>query len=307
MSGFTHILLNISLPIIILIGLGFGLQKIFNLDVRTLVKLNIYLTVPAMVFVKLYTSDLSSAMVLQILPFYIILIVALFLISQLLSVFLSYDRRERKAMGNIFILNNTGNYGIPLIDLTFSGDPIAVSSNIIIIIMQNIISSTFCVYQASAGKSSTKQALLNVIKIPSIYAIALAVLFKSFNVTVPSTIAIPLDYITNMFVAFALVTLGAKLAEVKAFRNIKKVVLITAVKMLLAPVLAFGIVKLLGIEGVLAQALIIGISTPVAVNAAIIAKEFDNKPDFTAQIVFATTIFCTFTLPFVIFFVPKLL
>lgn len=162
-------------------------------------------------------------------------------------------------------------------------------------------------YQASSGKATTKKALLNIVKMPILYAIVLAVILKLFSVPVPKTLSIPLDYIYNAFVAVALITLGIKLAEIKSLKGIRHVIIGTIIKMLLAPLIGFGIVQMLGISGLLAQALIIGISTPTAVTAAIIAKEFDNEADFTAQFVLATTVFCTFTLPFVIYFVPKLL
>jgi predicted permease len=62
---------------------------------------------------------------------------------------------------------------------------------------------------------------------------------------------------------------------------------------------------MLGIKGVLGAALIIGISTPSAVNSAVIAQEFNNEPEFAAQVVFMTTVFCTVTLPPIIAFVTS--
>ncbi|MBT3318954.1 MAG: AEC family transporter [Clostridia bacterium] len=307
MAEFVHILLNISLPIILLIAVGFGFQKIFKTDVRTFVKLQVYLVIPVMVFIKLYSSQFSADLLYTVVPYMLILMVVLFGISQLLSVIFRFDRPRRKAMGNAFMLINTGNYGIPLIELTFPGNPIAFASQIIMIVVQNIITGTFCVYQASSGKSTSKQALLNIVKMPILYAIVLGILLRTFSVPIPKTFLIPMNYIYQAFVAIALITLGIKLAEVKSLKGIKHVIISTVIKMLLAPVIGFGIVQMLGVTGILAQALIIGISTPTAVTAAIIAKEFDNEADFTAQFVLATTVFCTFTLPFVIYFVPKLL
>jgi len=79
----------------------------------------------------------------------------------------------------------------------------------------------------------------------------------------------------------------------------------SAVKIISAPLLAFGIVLALGLHGLLAQALIIGISTPTALTAAMLAFEFDNEPAYTSQVVVVTTVLCTFTLPAVIWFVQQ--
>ena len=89
----------------------------------------------------------------------------------------------------------------------------------------------------------------------------------------------------------------------RRIKRIKDVLIASVIKVAVAPAMGFALVLLFGIKGLLAQAMIIGISTPTAVNSAIIAREFDNEPDFAAQVVLSTTIFCTFTLPLVIYFV----
>ena len=65
--------------------------------------------------------------------------------------------------------------------------------------------------------------------------------------------------------------------------------------------IGFGLVLLLGIHGVLAQALVVGIATPTAVNSTLLADEFGNEREFAAQVVITTTVFCTVTLPLVIY------
>jgi predicted permease len=86
------------------------------------------------------------------------------------------------------------------------------------------------------------------------------------------------------------------------------VLITSAVRLLLAPVLGFGLVLLFGLKGILAQALVVGVATPTAVNSTLLADEFGNEREFAAQMVIMTTVFCTFTLPLVIYlaktFVP---
>lgn len=305
MTELLHILLEISLPIILLIALGFGFKKIFKTDTKVLPKLNVYLIFPIVIFVKVYQAGITWDLILIVLPYIFILQVLMFLISLALGGFFHFDRNKRKALGNTFVLFNTGNFGIPLIELAFYGNAMAMASQLFIVIIQNITINTFGVFQASSGKSSKLKALKNVIKMPSLYAIALAVLFKMLDVGIPSTIMIPLNYITGAFIAMALITLGVQLSGVNVKHGLKQVLVGSAVKMLIAPVLGFALVLLLGIEGMLAQVLIIGISTPTAASCAIIAKEFDNEPGFSAQFVLATTVFCTLTLPIIIYFVRQ--
>ncbi|MDY0394105.1 hypothetical protein RWE15_05950 [Virgibacillus halophilus] len=53
------ILKNIILPIFVIMGIGFVLEKKFALNVQTLAKMNIYFFVPGFIFVKLYSTQIS--------------------------------------------------------------------------------------------------------------------------------------------------------------------------------------------------------------------------------------------------------
>ncbi len=303
MTQMLFIMEEISLPIIILIAAGFVFQKIFNVDIRTFSKLSIYLLVPVLVFTKLYGIDMSGEFFAQVVPFMLLLEVLMYLVAIIFSAIFRFNRSIRKAFINSLVLINTGNYGIPLIDLVFRGNPLADSSQIFIVAIQNVTTSTFGVFQASSGSSSRKRALINMVKMPTLYAILLVVLFKALNITLPVTIMIPLNYMSDGFIMFALIALGAQLASVKLGYKIWQVLGVSVLKVVVAPLAAFGLTALLNIQGVLGAALIIGVSTPTAVNTAILAYEFDNEPEFAAQVVFMTSVLCTFTLPLVIWFV----
>lgn len=302
MANMLNIFENISLPIILLIAGGFGLQKIFKLDLRTFTKINMYYLVPVVVFVMLYGTDISGEFFAQVVPYLIIFHVCMYLFALLLSAIMRFKKSMRSAVTNSLVLINTGNYGIPLIKLAFNNNPIANASQIFIIVMQNLISNTFGVFWASSGNSSRKRALLNIVKMPTLYAILLVVVLKLLNVTVPQPVMISLDYLYKAFIAIALTNLGVQLADTRLGNKLGKVMALSAIKVIIAPLTGFALVLLLGIKGVLGAALVIGISTPTAVNSAIIAQEFNNEPEFAAQVVFMTTIFCTITLPLVIAF-----
>ncbi|MFZ5974969.1 MAG: AEC family transporter [Bacillota bacterium] len=301
MKEFLYILLNIQLPIMILIAIGFVFQKTMKIDSRTFSKLVIYVLVPVLILIKIYNMDLTWDFFLIVVPFILLMEIGMFLLSMLFSIIFKYERSKKKAFSNALILFNTGNYGIPLIDLVFKSNPVAMASQMLIIVIQNITANTFSVFQASSGNASRREALKNTMKMPALYVIALVALIKLLQIRIPEPVMIPLNYIADAFIGLALISLGIQLAEVKAGFRFKDVILASMIKVISAPLLAYALVLLLGVKGLLAQALVIGISTPTAVNTAIIAKEFDNEPDYTTGIVFLTTIFCMFTLPVVIY------
>jgi predicted permease len=82
---------------------------------------------------------------------------------------------------------------------------------------------------------------------------------------------------------------------------------LSCIRLLLSPLAGYLLVLALGLKGILAQSLIIGVSTPSAVNTAIIAKEFESEPEFAAKGVLATTVLSTVTIPVVIYLTGRFL
>lgn len=311
MAEMLFIIENIALPIILMIAAGFVFQKIFKTDIRTFTKVNMYVLVPVVVFVKLLDADVSGQFFAEVIPYVLLLQTGMYLLALLISAILRFTRSMRGALTNSLVLINTGNYGLPLIDLVFKDSPIpmaldiANASQILIIAIQNITSSTFSIFQACAGAEGRKRALTSMFKMPVIYVILAVIVIRLCNLTIPQPIMIPLGYLSNAFVAMALIALGVQLANIRLGYRLGTVLLVSIIKIILTPLAGFALVTLFGIKGVLGAALIIGLSTPTAVTSAVIAQEFNNEPEFAAQVVFVTTVLCTFTLPFVIMFVKS--
>ena len=55
-----HIFMNSMIPIFILIGVGFILDRKFKLDLYTLSKLNFYILLPTFVFRAMYEAKFTS-------------------------------------------------------------------------------------------------------------------------------------------------------------------------------------------------------------------------------------------------------
>jgi predicted permease len=307
MSQFLNILLEIQLPILVLIVIGFVFQKALKVDVKTFAKVMIYLLIPVVIFVKIYDMDFTWGFFLAVAPFMVVIEFCMYFTGRGLSRLFKYPKSKNNALNNSMVLFNTGNYGIPLIELVFKSNPIATASQLFIVVVQNITSNTFCVFQASAGSSSKKEAWKNVLKMPALYVLLLVAIVKSTHFTIPQPLLIPLDYLANAFIGMALLMLGMQLATVTTRILQKDVIVISLIKLLLPPLLAFGFISAFGITGILAQALVIGVSTPAAVNTVVLAREFDNEPDFAAQIVVITTVLCTFTLPVIIYLMKHVL
>ncbi|ALA42513.1 MULTISPECIES: AEC family transporter [Paenibacillus] len=297
---FGTILLDVVLPIFVLIGFGCIMQYYFRLDLYTLAKINFYYITPAVVFTGLYNSEISLMLMGEVSLFYALYIAILYVISTTVARSLKYSPGMRGAFTNSVMLDNSGNYGLPINQLVFKGDPLAISVQALIMTFQSFVTFTYGTFVVQNGKANTRKILINFLKMPVPYALALGLLLNLLHSPLPNLLAEPLNYISQSMVAVALLTLGAQIVQYP-FRLRRTAVYISMVLRLIAgPMVGFMLVLLLGLKGIPAQALLIASGMPTGVNTSILAEEYKNEPDFAAQTVLLSTIVNVITMTLLI-------
>ncbi|XOK59787.1 AEC family transporter [Paenibacillus elgii] len=304
MAYFTHILLNNVIPLTIMIAIGVILYRAFKLDIKTLSKLNFYLFSPALVFKMLYESSLSLAVLGQTLLFFVLFFATMFLLMEVVIRLRGYKGGMIPAMRNSVIFYNSANYAIPLNQLVFVGDAFTLSIQIIIMMMQSLLPNTYGIYAVNASKrNDMKQTLRTILTLPVIYIIPIAFLMKGLHIPIPGPVYAPINYVSDAFIATALLTLGVQLGSMKWTFNLADVMLSNVLRLCVGPAVGFLIVLLMGIEGVMAQALVLSCAVPTSLSSVLIAVEYDNEPEFSSQAVFSSTIFSIFTVTLVIYLI----
>lgn len=311
MSIFLHILMSNVLPMVIMIGLGIVIQRAFKLDIKTLSKLNFYLFSPAIMFNLLYKTDISASVIGKVLFFFILFMVAQYLIVEAVIRLRSYQPSMKSAMRNSVLFYNSANYGIPLNQLAFAGNEKTLAIQVLIMMMQSLIPNTYGIYNVNAHKADMRTIMRTILSMPIIYVIPIAFLLRGFEVPIPQPLATPLGYLSDAFIGTALITLGVQLGnmEWKIKRSLLIDVSISGILRLVAgPLLAWLIVwlmqmnALLGIDKLTAAALIVSSAVPTSLSSVLLAVEFDNEAEFASQSVFVSTIISILTVTAVIFF-----
>lgn len=296
----------------IIILFGFLLGKKFPMDILTMTKLNFYIYVPFFIFIQLCTTTMPKEMI-KVLLFTVLLAVANNISASLVAKFRRYDESLKNAFKNSILFYNSGNIGIPLITLVFSSGPflvngktpyltLALTTQIVVLLVQNISTNTIGFFNAGKGKMHWKESIKSIICMPTIYVIPLAFFFKSMPFKLEEFPLWPaFVYIKDGLISIALITLGIQLAETKFSLKNKEVYISNFLRLVGSGIFALVILKIIGISGVPAQALMISSTLPTAVNTALIAIERNNEPDFAAQAVMTATIFSSITLVLVIY------
>ncbi|MBP1931725.1 AEC family transporter [Ammoniphilus resinae] len=298
---FLTILEQIILPILILIGIGMIVNRFFQLDMKTLSKLLMYIFIPAIAFIKIYETKISLVLLASIMGFLILQLIIVSLIGMGVSRLMHFGKSMKASFQNSIILSNNGNIGLPLNDLVFRHDPYAMSIQIVVVVFEILVTFTLGLFNAGAAKEGLKNSLLTLVKMPILYTLFLAFCLNFGEIKIPDSIMVPIRTTANGMISIALITIGAQVAVTVFNKNSLAVFVSTFIRLLIAPVIAFFLILLFGLEGITAQALLIASAMPTSRNSASLALEFDNEPEFAAQAVLLSTLLSAVTMTLVIY------
>ena len=282
------------LPILITAGLGFLLSKTLQLDPKTVSRVTFYLFSPALVFQLLSASVLDSGAIFQMVGFAFAANLTIGLIAFILSRLVGFSRKIMIAVILTTFITNAGNFGLSLNQFAFGENALALAS--IYFVCSSVMVYTIGVAVASLGKTDWKEALLNLLKFPTMYALVLAVVFNSYNWTLP----LPIDRSVNLLAGAAipamLILLGMQLGDANFNSHTGPVALAVGIRLVLGPLVALGLAVPFNLQGPALQAGVTEASMPTAVMTTILATEFDVEPALVSTIVTVTTILSPLTL-----------
>ncbi|MCC4722249.1 AEC family transporter [Salinicoccus sp. RF5] len=301
MAYISLVFLDVILPILILLGVGVILQKKFEFRLRPIANLVTYCFLPAAVFLNIYEADIDFELLGQLALYLVLFITAMMVVGELLARGLGLRGGERTALKNSVSLMNSGNYGLPVSHLVFSANPVGVSVQIIVLVVQNLLTFTYGLYNLRSNAKSVVELFRELLRLPIIYALAAAFILQAIDVELPSFISVPVEQLAGGFAALALLLLGMQLAQIE-IRSFHKVIAWSALgRLVIGPAVALAIIFMLGIEGVIAQSLFIASAFPTSRNTATLALEYDVEPELHAQVVLYSTVLSSITVTFVIY------
>lgn len=300
---FASIFFDILAPILVLVAAGAFLRWRFRIDIATLSKVNLYLTVPAFIFHKVAHSQMPwsemgiivGATTLQV-----------FLLGVLVAVggrLLGVARGTLSTVALSVMFYNSGNFGLPLAELAYpSGSGLdggAVQA--FVLMTQNLLTFTVGLVIASSGNAGPWwRAILQALQLPMLPALLLALVARwwlgvSPDNHLPIAIGKPLEYLAAALIPVALVTLGAQLATNPRWPRWKPVGAVMLLRLAAAPALMAGILAILSAAGLIgwpwpAQLIILTAGVPTAINTLLLTLELGGDAELSADCVFWTTL-----------------
>ena len=297
-SQFFHLFTDVCLPIFMSVGLGWALDRRFRLHLESLVKINIYVMVPAFIFTRVLETELSGHDAMKIVAFAAATIASMFLCSVITGRALALAAGQKQALSLATMFYNCGNFGLPLVTLAFGHEGAAVQ--VYMLATMNVATFTvglFLAQQRHESPGAHWRALMMVLRQPTLYAVAAGALCRAFEVPVKDVKWLwqPLDLLQAGLIGFALLTLGVQMSQTKPAPFRAALWSAIGIRLALGPLIAVALTWLFGFPPLVAASLILAAGAPTAVNTALLAHEFGGDVSFATSAVYYSTLFSLVT------------
>jgi malate permease and related proteins len=296
------ILWKVIAPIFLLMGAGYFVEKRLGFDLRSLTRLNFWIFVPAFLFVKIVETELSPRELGVVAAHFFLLFGAMGVLTWYSARLIGAQDSLRRAITTSVLFYNSGNYGVPAAQLAFPNQGVAESVQAITMTLQNFTNFSIGLGLVAGGQGkSRRETLQAMFRLPMIYTFIVAVIWRVFQLPKIEPVWEALQYLSDGLVPVALITLGAQMGQLKSYKFRREMALSLFLRLALAPILGFVLIKVVGAQGLLAQSILVSTSFPTAVNSALLAIEYNNEPEFASAIVFYSTLISSVTVSLVIF------
>ncbi len=277
----------LSLYIFILIGYLTKRSFKEQIDDKTITLINVYFLQVFLTFWGLLVHPIDITL-LYAPSIYLLIVAFVVLVSAVVAKFLFQNKKEYSIATITAIIGNTGNLGIPINIAIFGEESIPYTT--VVNLVNIFVVYTIGVYYYSRGTFNTKTSLLNIVKLPILWAAILAICLSIYGYK-PSGVILN----TLMMGAYASMTMQLFLFGVYLYgTKIKEVskglmIWVLSLKFILLPAVAFVILINIELDPMLKGIVFIELLMPLAVANVNLASLYDCKPKLVTALVFVSS------------------
>jgi len=314
---------NATLPIIIMVAIGYFLKKIGLVDVLLAKKMNTLVFrvfLPAMLFLNVYSIDSSMNIGAGYIVFGCLGAVLIFAVALIIVPLISKKGDVKAVLTQAFFRSNYALIGIPLAESLYGAEGVAVAAllSAFSIPLFNVLAVLSFSFFCGSEKPSAKSILLGIVKNPLIISIALGGIFLGLKtVFVNNGVQFALEnfpplykvltQLSGVATPIALVSLGAQFEFVDAKEFRREIFLCVAVRNVLAPTILMALAYFIGVfSGAHFASFVALFATPIAVSSVPMAQELGGHSRLAGQLVIWTTLVSSVTI-FMFSFILKLI
>ncbi len=287
----TSILFSV-LGIYIFILVGYFAKRQFKeqMDERTITLLSVYFLQVFLTFWGLLKRPIDTTLFMTPMIYLGIVFIALLLMLPIVKQLFS-DNKERSIATVAALIGNTGNLGIPLGIAIFGEESIPYTT---VINLANVFFVyTIGVYFYSRGTFDAKKSLINIVKLPILWAALAAITLNLIGYVPSDSVEKTLMMgayasMTMQLVLFGIYLYGVKIKEL----NLRLTYWNSGIKYLLLPLIAFFMIRFTDLPTLIKGILFMELMMPLAVSNVNLAALYECRPkDTTAQVFISSILF----------------
>ncbi len=284
-------ILTTVIPVFLIILVGYLIGKCKKINTQSFVDLIIYISGPCLIFSSVSKSDINLT------DFYTIALSAvgvILILAILVFIILKITKSKKVGLYLPLTIGNTGYLGYPI--ALFAFGIAGLSRAVVYDMMGSLFLYSFGIYIIHH-----KNEIKEMFKIPLIYAVVIGLLFNLLKIPVPQTIFKPIEMIGMLTIPLALLILGYKLTNIKV-SSAKTAFLFSLFRLFGGFLVAFLIINLFSITGLLKNIILLQAAMPSAVMSMILCQKYKRDANLVASIILISTLLSIITIPLILWF-----
>jgi predicted permease len=288
---------------LIVCGIGWKLAKPAGLDPvatrKVLTSLVYYLLLPALVLSILWKAELGANSLIIAASAAFGIAVGMLLSSVVCRIF-NLPSSQAGALILAATFPNATYLGLPVLEATFGPWARSVAIQYDLFACTPLL-FTIGIWLASRMGQQVEgrpHSYLDLLRIPAIWAVFLALILNGLNVQVPTLIDEILGLLNRGVVPLMLISLGLSLDwNASRWKQLPNLIPTILISLIIIPALVFAFTKMMGLSGDLRSAVVLEAAMPSMVLGIVLCDQFNLDVGLYASAVTVTTVLSMFSLP----------
>lgn len=292
----------IALFLIMLIGVYGSKRKIITPTInKGLTNILLEISLPCLVvssFIFDMNDDLKSNIIKCFIYSPIYLIITM-IVSYIALYPIKSDKKIIMQFANVF--SNCGFVGFPIIYSIFGNEGIIYASIFNMFFTIAVWTYGVMLFNGNIDKKDLKKVLLN----PSIIAVIIGLIIMIFKINIPDVLYSTLELVGGLTSPLSMIIIGVILGNANILKYLKDYTIYysSLLKLILLPCILILVSRIINDTSMVSKTLIIITAMPAAAMTSILAENFDKEKEYSAVIVFITTLIFLVTFPMLLKFI----
>jgi len=297
-------LTDVLLPVLLVAGIGALVAHRLPIDQDTISRITLYVLSPALILDVVLHTPISMGEAGRLTAGYVIVLAISLVAGWMCGVGRGSD--ERRALSVSVGLWNAGNMGLPIAFFAFGLAGFERATILFLVSFIGMYAVGPAVITLGREGVSVAGTVRAVLRLPVLWVGAAGVAVRWLDVGVPEGIDRGITLLAQATLPMILLALGLQLGAGRWPRPTAPMAAATVARLVLSPVAAYLVGRLIGLSGQGLAVLVLSAAMPTAVNSMLITREYGGDIRTVAGVIVLTTIGSIVTLAVVVALLPHI-